>query len=145
MGGAEEAARDQTYRAIGRFMFEFSQAEYSVRHYLGVELGIKDEYLTAVVESYDVGMLTNVAKEVFKKSRKIVGLLNRFWQLNEVRMRVAHGLWAPSMKGGTVQHFSRNKLNVALFADQAKELEKRADELSKLRADLENAVALLPE
>jgi hypothetical protein len=26
---------EQTYRSIGRFIFEFSQLEYTVRHYLG--------------------------------------------------------------------------------------------------------------
>src|SRR5262245_46086137 len=154
MGAAEQAASEQTYRAIGRFVFEFSQVEYTIRYYLSEEIGLKEEYFSAVIESYDVGVLTTVAKEVFKKSRNgeenagIEKLLNRFRELNEHRKRVAHGLWVPSMDGGTVHYVSRNKLTTARSTDQAKELEKQADELCQLRADLEKAflaISLLGE
>jgi hypothetical protein len=42
-----ELEAEKTYRAIGRFMYEFSQAEYTLRHAVGEELGIKDEYFSA--------------------------------------------------------------------------------------------------
>lgn len=131
----DEKAAEQTYRAIGRFMFEFSQFEYGVRHYLGQAIGINEEYFSAVVESYDVVMLVKVAKEVFKKARKkqnaaeIERLLNEFLKLNGHRIRVAHGLWVPFMDGGTVHHVSRDKLSSLLYTDQAKVLEQQADTL----------------
>ena len=68
MSGIGEPAAEQTYRAIGRFMFEFSQVEYTIRHYLGETIGLDEKYFSAVVESYDVGLLVTVAKKVFKTS-----------------------------------------------------------------------------
>src|SRR5580704_11632264 len=62
-------ARKKTYRAIGHFMFEFSQTEYTIRHYLAEEIGLNEEHFAAVVESYDVGALCTVAIEVFTKAR----------------------------------------------------------------------------
>jgi hypothetical protein len=54
------AAAEQTYRAIGRFMFEFSQIEYMVRYYLAETIQLKEEYFSAVVESYDVAALNSL-------------------------------------------------------------------------------------
>ena len=64
----DQIAAEKTYRAIGRFIFEFSQAEYTIRHYLAEEIGLAEEHFVAVVESYDVSVLCTVAKEVFGKS-----------------------------------------------------------------------------
>jgi len=150
MSAPEQAAAEQTYRAIGRFMFEFSQVEFAIRHHLAEEIGLNGEHFSAVVESYDVGVLTTVAKEVFKKTRnkengtEIGKLLDRFRELNEGRKRVAHGLWVPFMEGGTVHYVSRNKLTSSRFKDQAKELEKQADKMCQLRADLETAFSFMP-
>ena len=44
------------------------------------------------------------------------------------------------MDGGTVHYVPRNKLSPSRLIEQAKELEKRADEARALRADLERAV-----
>jgi hypothetical protein len=65
----EGPTAEQTYRAIGRFIFEFSQLEYSIRHHVSEEISLREEYFSAIVESYDVGVLTSVAKAVFTKSR----------------------------------------------------------------------------
>lgn len=149
MEKAEQEATEKTYRAIGRFMFEFSQMEYAVRHHLGEEMEIKEEYFSAAMESYDVAMLINVAIEVFKKSRgdhatELWKLLNRLRGFNDERKRVAHGLWVPFKDGGTVHYTSRNKLSPAQFSDQAAQLEDRADELCQLRADFEGAALNFP-
>jgi hypothetical protein len=96
------------------------------------------------VQSFDVVMLCNIAKNVFAKSRKdtnaslIIDLINEFLKLNEERNRVAHGLWVPSQGGGTVHHVSRNKLKSNTFSNRALELEKRGDEANDLRFRLEN-------
>lgn len=135
---------EKVYRAIGRFIFEFSQVEYTIRHYLAEEIWLKEEYFTPVVESYDVAVLCNVAKNVFAKGRpgefaaRIEKGIHRFFDLNNDRNRVAHGLWVPFKEGGTVHHVSRN-LNAVRLQNQARELEKRADELNGLRAELERA------
>ena len=140
------APAEKTYRAIGRFIFEFSQVEYIIRHYLAEEIGLKEEYFTPMVESYDAAMLCNVAKEVFGKRRpgkfasRIEKCISRFYELNPIRNRVAHGLWVPFKEGGTVHHVPRN-LNAVRLENQAGELEKCADQLNALRAELESAFA----
>jgi hypothetical protein len=58
-------------------------------------------------------------------------------KLNDVRNRVAHGLWVPFSEGGTVYHASRNKLKPVTSINQTNELEKCADEANDLRAELE--------
>src|SRR5579864_3050453 len=123
MGQVEDEAAEKIYRAIGRFVFEFSQVEYTIRHFLAQEIGLKDEHFSAVVESYEVGALTTVAIEVFKKSRgddavPIWKLLNKFRGMNDERKRVAHGLWVPFKDGGTVHYVPRNKLTANQFTDQ---------------------------
>ena len=67
MGESEQTPAEKTYRAIGRFMFEFSQVEYTIRHYLAEEIGLNEEHFAAVVESYDVGVLCTVTIEVFTR------------------------------------------------------------------------------
>jgi len=136
---------DKTYRAIGRFIFEFSQAEYTIRHYLAQEIGLDEEHFSAVVESYDVGVLCTVSKEVFGKSRaksnaaEINALINDFRALSDHRNRVAHGLWVPFKDGGTVHHVPRTNLKSRMAADQAVVLEKLADKTCDLRAALDRA------
>ena len=106
---------------------------------------LDEEHFSAVVESYDVGLLCTVAKEVFDKTRvntnatEIKELINNFRALNDNRNRVAHGLWVPFKDGGTIHHVPRGNLKSRMAANQAAALEKLADEACSLRADLERA------
>jgi len=139
---------EKTYRAIGRFMFEFSQVEYAIRCYLAEEIRLDEDYFSGVMESCDVSMLISVATEVFRKSRGVEAetiskLLNKFRSMNDQRKRVAHGLWVPFKDGGTVHYVSRTKLNPSQFSDQANVLEQHADELCQLRANLEREFEFL--
>ena len=144
MNEAAPNPAEKTYRAIGRFIFEFSQVEYTIRHYLAEEIGLKEEHFTPVVESYDAAMLCTVAKEVFAKRRpvefaaRIKKGIDHFLRLNDDRKRVAHGLWVPFKEGGTV-HYVPRSLKAGRLQNQAEVLEKRADELIALRAELESA------
>ena len=140
-----EIVSDKTYRAIGRFIFEFSQAEYTIRHYLAEEIELDEKHFAPVVESYDVGVLCTVAKQVFlntrdgKNAARIEMLINKFSKMSHQRNRVAHGLWVPFKDGGTVHHVPRGNLKPARFSEQADRLEKGADELQAMRAQLEEA------
>jgi hypothetical protein len=134
-------ATERTYRAIGRFMFEFSQMEYAIRELLGEEIGLQEQSSSLAMESY-VAKLIDIAIEEFRKSRgddatSIWRLLNRFRDMNDERNRVAHGLWVPFKDGGTVHYTSRKKPTPARLTDQAEHLEKLSDELCQLRADFE--------
>jgi hypothetical protein len=140
-----EVEAEKTYRSIGRFIFEFSQCEYTIRHFLGEEIKLDERFFGAVVESYDVAMLCTITKQVFSITRspemalRIEKLINEFFKLNQERIRVAHGLWNPSTDGGTVHHVSRNTLKTSSYREQSKLLDERATEANALRNNLENA------
>jgi|SRR5712671_1279043 len=90
----EDEPTEKTYRAIGRFMFEFSQVEYAIRYYLAEEICLKEDYFSALMESCDVSMLISVAIEVFRKSRGVEAetiwkLLNKFRRMNDEFLRIA--------------------------------------------------------
>ena len=136
-------ASERTYRSIGRFIFEFSQAEFTIRHYLALEIDLDDSFFDAIVASYDVALLCTVAKEIFEKTRAesnagaIKGLLNDFLELSTSRNRVAHGLWVPFRDGGTVIHVARSSLKSRPHDGQAEGLERLANAANKLRNQLE--------
>jgi hypothetical protein len=75
---------EKTYRAIGRFVFEFSQLEYAIRHYVAEEAGVMGEYFNAIM-THDFATLCTGAIEVFRHSysdrrerfEKMERLLNR--------------------------------------------------------------------
>jgi hypothetical protein len=145
VSSSELAPAEKTYRAIGRFMFEFSQAEYTIRHYLAEEIGLGEEHFAPVIESYDTGVLCTVAIEVFLKSRgpeegkRIRELINGFRNLSLERNRVAHSLWVPFKEGGTAHYTPRHNLKPTMAPNQAEQLESKADAARELSAKLERA------
>ena len=121
----DAVSEEKTYRAIGRFIYAFSQLESTIRDCVAESIGLKDEYYSDIVESYDIAMLCNIAVSVFEKSlerdqvEKLKPLINNFRDLNANRVRVAHGLWVPFMEGGTVHHTPRGRLKRKVSANQA--------------------------
>jgi hypothetical protein len=131
---------EKTYRAIGRFIFEFSLVEFVIKAELEKEIGL-DKKHRAVVDSYDVGVLCTVAKKVFTgaNAARIEGLINQFHTLNAVRIRVVHGVWIPYEEGGTVLHIARSSLTRKRSARQAEELEKHANTARALLDEFQQA------
>ena len=138
-------ASDKTYRAIGCFIYAFSQAESTIRDCVSDSIGLDYKYHSDIVESYDVAMLCNIAISVFEKSlpryqvKRLKPLINDFRALNDVRVRVVHGFWVPFLDGGTVYHASRRGLKSTASADQAESLEKMADEAWRIRGEIERS------
>ena len=126
MNETAPSAEEKVYRAIGRFICEFSQVEYTIRHYLAEEIGLKEEHFTPVVESYDVAALCTVAKKIFAKSRACeiaAGRqkgINRFFELNNDRNPVTHGLWVP-FTDGVIGHPVPRDLNRVRLKHEAGE------------------------
>lgn len=141
-----EEAAEETCRAIGKFAFEFSQMEYTIRHHLALEIGLAEQFFSPIIESYDVGLLCTVAIEVYSKTRlpeaakRIKTLIDRFNSFAAKRNRFAHGLWVPFKDGGTLHYVNRNKLKPETATDQAAELIQLADELSQLRHQFETGL-----
>src|SRR5882724_6510169 len=79
---------EKTCRAIGHFIFQFSQTEYSIREFLAREIKLDQKFYPAILQSYDVGALCNVTKEILKltrtpeKAEEVAVLINRFYKLN---------------------------------------------------------------
>lgn len=125
-------------------MYEFSQLEFTIRHYVGLEAGIHDDYFTAVM-THDFALLCTAAKAVFglklkpDGQKKLKKLLGECLELNEERVRVAHGLWVPFEQGGTVHHTPRASLKFTVREEQAAHLEKQADAANALRQIFEKA------
>jgi hypothetical protein len=134
---------DETYLAIGHFMFEFSQLEMALRHFTALEAGVKDRYFNAVM-THDFSLLCTMAQELMGRSWKSSDKQKRFAEIikqcrkmNDVRVRVAYGLWVPFKGGGTLHHVSRSSLKSQMSADQANELEERAKATNQLRFEFE--------
>jgi hypothetical protein len=130
-----------TYKAIGRFIFEFSQLEAALKYYIAEKCEIKDEHF-ATLMVHDFAMLCSIARKVLVADDDVDGKeLNRIIsdcrKMNDVRVRVAHGLWVPFMQGGTVHHMSRQSLKPRMSHDQTQELEKNASDTNILRFNFE--------
>ena len=64
----DAVSEEKTYRAIGRFIYAFSQLKSTIRDCVAESIGLKDEYYSDIVESYDIAMLCNIAVSVFETS-----------------------------------------------------------------------------
>jgi hypothetical protein len=126
----------RTFAAIGHFIFEFSQLEAALKYYIGLECGLDGRHFAPLL-SHDFSMLCTIARTVLVNDDDANGellekIIGDFRRVNDVRIRVVHGLWVPFMEGGTVHHTSRS-LKTQLNADQARQLEEQAQEANQLR------------
>jgi hypothetical protein len=141
---------NRTYEAIGRFIFEFSQLEYEIRHQIAQEVWITEEYFNAIMV-HDFAVLCTAAEHVFAicfekeadKLKEFKKLINRARELSNVRNAVAHGLWVPFKDGGKVIHVPRS-LKPNISTEQAADLNKKADEANQLRAQINSMTTNQP-
>ena len=142
MVASHKAKAEKTYRAIGRFIYEFSQLEYEIRVRLATEIGVPDWYFNEIMV-HDFTVLCTAAQKIFEFSysqekdrwKKMEPLLKKALGLSTIRNAVAHGLWVPSMDGGKVIHVPRSlKPNISI--KQAEALEKKAKEARAVRVGI---------
>ncbi|MEY9423399.1 hypothetical protein ABIF69_009841 [Bradyrhizobium japonicum] len=57
---------EEFYRAIGEFIFRFSQLEYLIKSALASYLKLRDDQFDAIVGPYDFAMLCTVAEKTIK-------------------------------------------------------------------------------
>ncbi len=122
--------------AIGEFIIEFSQLEFTIRDALSRALGLDDALFDIVVGPYDFAMLCTVSKEVFKlkldkeTSEKLEKILGKCHTLNATnRLPIAHGTW---FYHGGVRHVSRQTLEPRFLFEDIKELRKAATDAQRL-------------
>jgi len=139
VAAAQELATEfaQGYQAIGRFLSEFSQLDFTIRFVLAKRLRISDEYFHIVISPYDFAMLCNVTRELIckqvpQKARNIEKLFNECLKLNEDRVRVAHGMWTLGQEGLVARHVQRRTLQPRYFFEKRDELDQLAEDAQRL-------------
>jgi hypothetical protein len=56
-------SEDRFFSAIGRFIFEFSQLEYTLKHHVAEEINLREEHFNAIM-THDFALLCTVAETV---------------------------------------------------------------------------------
>jgi hypothetical protein len=129
--------RTLTFHAIGKFIVEFSQLEFTIRFALGAYLGLPDAYFDAVTGPYDFRMLCAVTSKVTilkhpERKAEVETLYKECYALNDKRNHVAHGLWTDGIDEFSVRVFNRSRLDTAHVPYSSAELNALADKAQEL-------------
>ena len=133
---------EPTYLAIGRFVFEFSQLEYTLKHHIAEAADLNERFIDPIM-THDFALLCTAAKQILgeamddERKEQLNKIIGECYSLNQERVRVAHGLWVPFREGGVVNHVARSNLKSNRSIGQAEHLESQADRARDLRASLE--------
>src|SRR6476660_1743852 len=109
-------SEDRYYSAIGRFMVEFSQLEFSFKYYVAKQVNLGDQYFNAIM-SHDFSRLCQIAETVLvpaafdEKKAALKSLINKCKTLNDDRVRIVHGLWVVTKKEGRLVFASRGQVD----------------------------------
>ncbi|RXG93244.1 hypothetical protein [Bradyrhizobium vignae] len=132
-----EDVDDEMFKAIGQFIYSFSQLELAIRLRLNDALKLTDELFEVIIGPYDFATLCNVTKEVLLRTRtdldaeKIKKVFNRCHTLNQkARIVVAHGTWFPEGAGAT--HMSRSSFKSTSHFENLEDLKHQIDEAKHL-------------
>jgi hypothetical protein len=140
---------DRFFSAIGRFIFEFSQLEYSFKFYIAEEINLKDEHFNAVM-THDFALLCTIAEEVLvpstskPASSKLKKLISKCRSLNDERVRIAHGLWYVGQEEGRLFHGPRGRAKDKVHYEKAGEVADLADRANQYRDELTQLVCYMP-
>jgi hypothetical protein len=147
----ELADNARVFEAIGRFIFQFSQLEFTIKVFLGAQLGLTDTHFDAVTAPYDFRTLCGVTQVIsllrFPEQKKdIESLFSRCLSLNNDRVRVAHGLWSGGIGGGmTARHVARSSLKASHYFEKPEDVAKLADTAQRLMAEFLFVLGSPPE
>jgi hypothetical protein len=146
---AERKKLISLYTAIGRFIFEFSQLEFMIRHALGEALALKelgtDARFDIVTSPYDFATLCNVTKAIFTRTvgcdendqKEIESILNACMTLNnEERVPIAHGTWFIDASRLGTRHVPRTKLEMTTKYSKIADIDAAAQKAATLKSRL---------
>lgn len=126
---------EEFFRAIGEFIYKFSQLEYLIKSALASYLKLRGDQFDVVVGPYDFAVLCTVAEKTIKLDfdeeyhPALKAFFNRCRKLNqEARVVVAHGSWST----GGARHVSRQSLEAKMYFDKPDKIRKAAAEAKKL-------------
>ena len=121
---------DPLYLAIGKFIFWFSQLEFTIKVVLASYLKLEDQQFDVVVSPYDFLVLCTVAEKTLKLDfdkqyhPTLESFFNRCKKLNqEARIVVAHGNWT----NAGARHVSRQTLEAKFHFEKPEKLAEAAD------------------
>ena len=140
--------RADSFHAIGKFIFEFSQLEFSIRFALAAYLGLSDEHFDAITGPYDFRMLCAVTSKVRQlkhpaQKDEIEKLFNECLELNNKRVQIAHGVWTEGLGDDwTVRHWSRQTLDAKHYPYGVDQLHGLAD---KAQALMQRVIGFKPK
>src|SRR6266446_2639136 len=122
---------EEFYRAIGEFIFRFSQLEYLIKSALASYLKLRDDQFDVIVGPYDFAMLCTVAEKTIKLDfdaeyhPALKSFFNKCRKLNqEVRLVVAHSSWTT----GGARYASRQSLEAKMHFEKPENIVKAAAE-----------------
>ncbi|MDX6463050.1 MAG: hypothetical protein QOE55_6747 [Acidobacteriaceae bacterium] len=126
---------EEFYRAIGEFIFRFSQLEYLIKSALASYLKLRDDQFDVIVGPYDFAMLCTVAEKTIKLDfdaefhPALKSFFNKCRKLNqEVRVVVAHGSWTTE----GARYASRQSLEARMHFEKPDKLVKAAADAKRL-------------
>lgn len=143
-------AEDKYYSAIGRFIFEFSQLEYTLKYHIAEVIGLRDEHFDPIM-SFDFSMICTIAESVLlpklprRPADQFKKIISTCRELNNDRVRVVHGLWYINKDTGTLHAVSRQKLTASQhFDNDATAIAHKADLANTLRNEIPRTIYSMP-
>ena len=133
---------EDTFTAIGEFVFQFSQLELTMRVLLGRALKLEGDRVDIVTAPYDFAALCRVTEGYLRTSPMCTPELERFLKktfdrcqrLNQERVAIAHGTWlAP---GTILDHVSRTTLKSTRRYETVEQIQKQIGEGQSLMTEL---------
>ena len=130
------AARLQSdFLDIGALVVEFSQLEFTIRFALANAIRLDHQYFDVVLSAFDFATLCRVTSAILQQQRPeekeaIERLYNQCLELNNERVRVAHGLW--TLAGGGARVVSRNSFKATYHFTEEGELQRLAAKAQRL-------------
>jgi hypothetical protein len=136
---------EATYRAIGRFIVEFSKLEGDMRALLGAAARVDPLFWNEIV-THDFALLCTAVQSVFlqlapKEAEQIQAVIKKCRSLNDNRVRVVHGYWLPEFDGGSLHHLSRGKLQHNTLVEMRAMLEAEAARAEAIGTELVGLLA----
>ena len=129
------------HEEIWSFIFPFSQLVFTIRDFLGSVLSIPEQHFDAITGAYDFATLCNVSKSVFtkeypSKAEQYKKIFNGCLELNNDRVRVAHGTWFDDLEGESARHVARGSFEPKFFFEKQGELKDKAVKADRLMSEL---------
>jgi hypothetical protein len=132
------------YQAIGKFVYQFSQLEFAIRHLLSDLLELTPDQFHIVTASYDFAILCRVTSGLIQTllephepiSKEVTEIFRQCFGVNDARVRLVHGTW--DSEGA--HHVSRTSLKPKAYFAKVQEI---TDATLGARLCMNNVVKLI--